>query len=565
MSMTEDLPVFLRGNGAPVAEERTITDLQVVGAIPPELDGRYVRNGANPISGYADHPFLGDGMIHGIRLRDGRAEWYRNRYVTTPFVADPERPVIDLDSGLGDMSASKANTNVLGHAGRLLALEEGHFPYVLDGDLGTVGAFDFDGKLRGSFTAHPKVCPVTGEMLAFGYSLLEPYLTYLRVSAAGELVQAENITVGGPTMMHDFNVTRNHVVFMDLPAVFDLEMAMRGEMPIHWSDTYGARLGVMPRNGHDADVVWYDIDPCYVFHPMNAYEVGDTIVLDVARLDHIWRDSPMDFPAPALYRWVIDTASGTVREEQVDDLAAEFPRVADSVVGLRHRYGYMMANATEAAFENPLSVSGGILKYDRDRGVRTQIDVGRGRLPGEAVFVPRRRGGRGRRVPHDLRLRCRHRTERVRDLRRIDDELPTGRHGAPAASPIRFPRQLGPRGSRGLTPDDRGGRSIGGRHTPFPGRGHASMDGRGVGCGGRAARSRADRRRPRVHGPARSRAAALARSRLPRLRDRQDAHRRPRGAVCRRDDAGVGARTLLLPRRRPADECSRPARPGQHR
>jgi carotenoid cleavage dioxygenase len=336
----------------------------------------------------SEHPFLGDGMVHGVRLRDGKAEWYRNRYVRTPFIAQPDRPAIDLDSALGDMTASKANTNIVGHAGRLLALEEGHFPYVLDGGLETVGPSDFEGKLRGSFTAHPKVCPVTGELIGFGYSLFEPYLTYLRVSAAGELVQVENITVGGPTMMHDFNVTRNFVIFMDLPAVFDLEMAMRGEMPIHWSDSYPARLGVMPRDGGDADVRWYDIDPCYVFHPMNAYEDGGRIVIDVARLSHIWRDSPLDFPAPSLYRWTIDTATGQVHEEQLDDVPAEFPRVADSVVGLRHRYGYMMANATESAFEEPLSAAGAILKYDLETGGRSQIDTGMGRLPGETVFVP---------------------------------------------------------------------------------------------------------------------------------------------------------------------------------
>ena len=289
------------------------------------------------------------------------------------------------------MAASKANTNIVGHAGRLLALEEGHFPYVLDGGLETVGPLDFGGTLTGSFTAHPKVCPVTGELLGFGYSLFEPYLKYLRVSATGELVQVEDITVGGPTMMHDFNVTRNYIIFMDLPAVFDLEMAMRGEMPIHWSDSYPARLGVMPRNGSDADVTWYGIDPCYVFHPMNAYEDGNKIVIEVARLDDIWRDSATDFPAPALYRWTIDTSSGRVHEEQIDDLPAEFPRVADSVVGLKHRFGYM-ANATEKAFDEPMSAAGTVLMYDRETGTRSQIDVGIGRLPGETVFVPSANG-----------------------------------------------------------------------------------------------------------------------------------------------------------------------------
>ncbi|MGD8417524.1 MAG: carotenoid oxygenase family protein [Pseudomonadales bacterium] len=380
-------PSHLRGNGRPVTEEQTLTELKVNGTIPEELDGRYVRNGANPLSGSSDHPFFGDGMLHGVRLRDGKAVWYRNRYVRTPFITNPDVDILD-PSVMLDMKSSKANTHVIGHAGRILALEEGHFPYVVDGDLGTVGATDFGGALTGSFTAHPKICPVTGELLAFGYSAFEPYLRYLRVSADGELVQTENITVGGPTMMHDFNITRNHVVFMDLPAVFNMELAMSGEMPIRWDDSYPARLGVMPREGTDAQVRWFDINPCYVFHPMNAYEEGEQIVLDVARFSHIWRDSAMDFPSPKLWRWTIDTRTGQVREEQVDDRSAEFPRVADDVVGLKHRFGYMMGMSENPGQEDPVNTSGSILKYDRETGERTAIEFGRGRVGGEPVFVP---------------------------------------------------------------------------------------------------------------------------------------------------------------------------------
>jgi carotenoid cleavage dioxygenase len=386
-TLDEDTPIHLRGNGRPVTEERTITDLKVTGTLPAELDGRYVRNGANPLTGLSDHPFFGDGMVHGVRLRDGNAEWYRNRYVQTPFMDNPDLDILDPSVAL-DMTVSKANTHVVGHAGQILALEEGHLPYVLDGELETVGPTDFGGALASQFTAHPKVCPVTGEMLAFGYSALEPYLRYYRVSADGALVQNEPITVNGPTMMHDFNATRNHVVFMDLPAVFDLEAAMRGEMPIHWDDDYPSRLGVMPRNGTDADVRWFDINPCYVFHPMNSYEDGDKIVLDVARLSHVWRDSMMDFPSPELWRFTIDTASGKVAEEQIDDQPAEFPRVADSVVGLPNRYGYMMAIPEDAGFEDPMNQSGTILKYDREMGDRSEIALGKGHIPGEPVFVP---------------------------------------------------------------------------------------------------------------------------------------------------------------------------------
>jgi len=383
-AVAETTPSHLRGNGRPVTEELTLANLKVNGKIPEELNGRYVRTGPNPITGTSTHPFLGDGMLHGMRLRDGKAEWYRNRYVQTPFITDPSVDVLDL-SVMMDMKSSKANTHVMGHAGKILVLEEGHFPYVVDGQLNTVGPTDFEGALTGSFTAHPKICPTTGELLAFGYSALEPYLRYLRVSADGKLVQTENITVGGPTMMHDFNITQNNVIFMDLPAVFNLELAMTGEMPIRWDESYPARLGVMPRNGNDTQVRWFDINPCYVFHPLNSYEDGDKIIIDVARFSHMWKASTMDFPPPELWRWTIDTVSGKVHEEQVDDRPAEFPRVADSVIGMKHRYGYL-AGMSQA--KDPSEASGAILKYDRETGVRSDIEFGRGRTGGEPVFVP---------------------------------------------------------------------------------------------------------------------------------------------------------------------------------
>jgi carotenoid cleavage dioxygenase len=384
MSLTEEVPAHLQGNGRPTQEELTLTDLTVVGRIPAELDGRYLRNGANPITGMSDHPFFGDGMIHGVRLREGKAQWYRNRYVQTPFIKDPSIDILDPNVTL-DMTCSKANTHIVGHAGKILALEEGHFPYVLDGNLNTVGPTDFNGLLKGPFTAHPKICPTTGELLAFGYAPLPPYLTYLRVAADGTMAQVEPISVTGPTMMHDFNITENYVIFMDLPAVFNLDLALEGKMPIEWSDSYPARLGVMPRNGNDAQVKWYDINPCYVFHPMNSYEDGDKIVLDVARFEHIWKKDAMDFPLPMLWRWVIDTRTGRVSEEQIDDRSAEFPRVNDAVIGKKHRYGYEMSMGSAGFGEVD---AGAILKYDRQTGTRTSIELGKGRVSGEAVFAP---------------------------------------------------------------------------------------------------------------------------------------------------------------------------------
>ena len=230
---------------------------------------------------------------------------------------------------------------------------------------------------------------MTGSRSFFGYSFLPPYLTYHRASATGELVQSTEIPVMGPTMQHDFNVTRNFVIFMDLPVVFDIEMAMKGMMPFRWDDNYGARLGVMPRNGSVADLKWYEIEPCYVFHPMNAYERGTgddlELVLDVGRFKYMWRKGSEEFDNVALlHRWVIQVAKGTTYEEQLDDRPAEFARVADSVIGLPNRFGYMAATRPgggEAVFSTE------IFKYDLTAKTSEVHSYGPNRRPGEAVFV----------------------------------------------------------------------------------------------------------------------------------------------------------------------------------
>jgi carotenoid cleavage dioxygenase-like enzyme len=388
------VPWHLRGNYAPVSEEVTVTDLAVSGAIPSALAGLFVRNGANPKSGKSPHWFFGDGMLHGVRLENGDAQWYRNRYVKTTRWHDPSLGGVRPD-GTIDREASAANTHVLAHGGKLLCVEEGHFPWQVDGQLETVGAYSFDGRLKTAMTAHPKICPDTGEMLFFGYGFSPPYLTYHRASASGELVQSTEIAVKGATMMHDFIVTRNFVVFMDLPVVFDIELPMRGTMPYRWDDEYGARLGVMPRDGSAVDVRWFDIDPCYVFHPMNAYErvndEGTTLVIDVGRFKTMWRSQADEFDNVALlHRWEVSLSSGRVTETPLDDAPAEFARVADSVVGRQHRYGYMMAtkpiNNARATTSEVMGATE-LLKYDLSSGARSVHRCGVGRTPGEGVFV----------------------------------------------------------------------------------------------------------------------------------------------------------------------------------
>ena len=178
-----------------------------------------------------------------------------------------------------------------------------------------------------------------------------------------------------------------HLLFMDLPVVFDLDLAMQGGMPYRWDDDYGARVGVMPRGVEGVQPTWFDVDPCYVFHPMNSFDIVDDegevaqIVLDTARYPELWRQGSAKFQNDAaLHRWTLDLAGGTVREEQLDDRDIEFPRVADDRVGLDNDVGYAVATFGDA---------NSIVKYDLGSGSSAAHDFGSEQIPGEAVFVPR--------------------------------------------------------------------------------------------------------------------------------------------------------------------------------
>jgi carotenoid cleavage dioxygenase len=384
MTVTEN--PFLTGNYGPVHEELTATDLHIDGQLPPELCGQYLRTGPNPyrLPEGPYHWFTGDGMVHGIDLRDGRATWYRNRWVRTNEIAHAmgEQPVDGPTPPMYDAS----NTNVLGHASRVLSLTEGAMPYELSRELATLRRTDFGGPLPTGLTAHPKIDPETGEMHAFSYWFSEPYLIYHLIDAAGRLVRSEPITLPRAVMMHDFAITRSRVLFFDLPVVFDLNVQ---PFPFRWDADTPARVGVMPRDGGDAHVQWTEIDPCYVFHPMNAYDDGERVVVDVPRHPTMFAtegelvEGPNQGGPPALHRWTIDTGTGKVLDELVDPRGQEFPRVNETLLASKHRYGYALGVDTADAFDGA-----SYFKHDFDRGTAEVHDFGDGRAPGEFVFVP---------------------------------------------------------------------------------------------------------------------------------------------------------------------------------
>ena len=365
---------FQRDNYAPVADELTEFDLPVEGSIPAELDGWYLRNGPNPRQA-TGHWFSGDGMIHGVRIEGGRAAWYRNRWVRTESF-EKAFPIYNAD-GTRNLHSSVANTHVVNHAGKTLALVESSLPYEITNDLETVGAYDFGGKLADSMTAHPKICPTTGELHFFGYgNIFQPHVTYHRADADGELTIDRPLEVPALTMMHDFAMTANHIVFMDLPIVFNLEIAMAGgrDMPYRWDDDYGARLGVLRRDDPYGEVRWFDIDPCYVFHVANAYDDGRAVVVQAVRYPELWRGTSGFEADGVLWNWTIDLGTGRVAERQLDDRPVEFPRIDDRLAGMRARYAVSVGD-------------GDWVRYDLDTGDAVEHRLGGGQ-PGEAVFVP---------------------------------------------------------------------------------------------------------------------------------------------------------------------------------
>lgn len=387
----DDASPYLVGNFAPVQEELTAFDLPVTGQIPLELEGRLLRNGPNPSQTpdmASHHWFLGDGMVHGVRLRDGKAEWYRNRYVGNPHVTN------NLDGETPVTGTVGPNTNVIGHDGRTYAIvEAGTKPVELTYELETVGSGGFGDNLPNGFTAHPKYDPLTGEMHAVNYapqSLMDK-LEYVVVGADGAMTKRVEISAPTMPMVHDMGLTQRYAIVLDLPVAVDLDLAFGGTpFPLRWHDDYNARVGLLPRTAEsEAEMIWCSIEPCYAFHPLNSYDLDDgRVVVDICRFDKLFdldRNGPFRDSLPQLERWTIDPARRQVTRDVIDERFQEFPRVAGSVLNQKHRFGYTTevgGDITKWSFNNTI-------KYDFDTGSSEVHDHGPGRGAGEPVFVSR--------------------------------------------------------------------------------------------------------------------------------------------------------------------------------
>ena len=382
---------FLTGIHAPLTDEFTLTDLPVTGTIPAGLDGRYVRIGPNPID--ADpasyHWFMGDGMVHGLAIEGGRALWYRNRWIRSNKVAEAR----GVDPAPGPRhSFDTVNTNVVAIGGRSFALvEAGSYPVALGETLDDQAYDPFGGSLKGSFSAHPHLDPTTGESHAVCYEGRDPgTIRHVVVDAAGTVVREEPIAVKHGPMIHDCAITDRFVIVLDFPVTFSIKTLIAGHgFPYRWNPAHQARVGLMPRHGTQADILWCPVAPSFAFHVANAYDDADgRVVLDLCVYDTMFADGAHgpDARPRGLERWTIDPASRAVDIRTIDAAPQEFPRPDERYFGQPYRYAWSIATPTDASER----FVGGtrLFAHDLVTGERRVHDFGPCRHPGEFSFVP---------------------------------------------------------------------------------------------------------------------------------------------------------------------------------
>ncbi|MGM0563822.1 MAG: carotenoid oxygenase family protein [Pseudomonadota bacterium] len=386
---------FLEGPFAPVQEEVTATELTVRGSIPPELNGVLARIGPNPVAvgnTAVHHWFAGDGMVHGLRLREGRALWYRNRWVLSDNTADALGR--DRLPGRRHGLPISVNTNVIGHAGKIWAMvESGPLPVELDPELNSVRQGLFHSDRRASFSAHPHLDPATGELHTVTYNALNPFrLEYKVIDPAGQLRRLVSIPVKHGPMVHDCAITRSQVVVLDLPVTFSTKAVLKGaNVPYRWNHRHAARVGLLPREGSADAIRWYELEPCYVFHTCNAFDAPDgSVVVDVVAHDRMFVDS-LQGPTQSritFERWTLPAGGDRVQRQVLSTLPQEFPRFDERRATGPYRYAYTVASDLDRPDDNRL-----LYRHDLDTGELRQHDYGEGRVNAETIFVPRREEG----------------------------------------------------------------------------------------------------------------------------------------------------------------------------
>ena len=380
---------WTRGTKAPVTDELDVGDLTVTEGVLPPISGRLVRRGPNPVGPVGENYqwFTGTGMVHAIDLDAGHPTRFLNRWVRTPEVSQalgettsiPPTAEADTDTAT---ETDIANTSAMLVAGDLLAMTETCQPYVLDQNLGTVGRQDFGAGVT-EFTAHPHTDPVTGEVFAFGYGgNAESTCTLYRIDPNGALLDRRQIELLGPRAVHDLAMTEQHVIVWDLPLEYSNDDPT--VFPYAWNREGAARVGLLDRRDLSSPVRWFDIDPCFVFHALNAYDTDSGVVIDLVQFDRIFdvdRTGPGDPYPPQLWRWEIDHSATVAQRTLIDERIQEFPKLDDRRWGQPYRYGYTVELMSATGAQS-------LVAHDTVGGETQAWSTEPKRSLSEAIFVP---------------------------------------------------------------------------------------------------------------------------------------------------------------------------------
>jgi carotenoid cleavage dioxygenase len=403
---------YLHGVYAPTLDEMHVEDLPVSGELPADLVGGYFRNGPNPVHTPKNryHPFDGDGMVHGVYFRDGKAA-YRNRYVQTAALAGELATGKSVSPGVMgpfDYSVSRfgikdtSNTDVFWYNGDIMTLwYNAGDPYRLDSQtLATKSHYDLEGRSQRRMSAHSKVDWSTGELLFFDYGDEPPFMTYGVADPQGRLLHEVAIDLPGPRLPHDIGFTTNYAILHDLPFFHDMEVLRQHKYRVlTFHRDIPTRFGIIPRRGQGSEVRWFECQPCYILHVTNAWEEGDWVVMDGCRSLNPMPDAQpgegelasmlayMRLEANA-YRWRFNLRTGEVREGDIDDLNTEFNKSNPIFHGVKSKYSYHQRIPLLHEGGHTLRFTG-LVKYDNDTGQHSQWDYGPGVFGSEAVYAPK--------------------------------------------------------------------------------------------------------------------------------------------------------------------------------
>lgn len=408
------------GINRPMRTELDVFELEWRGKLPDGISGGFYRCGPDPQfspRAGADDIFVnGDGMVSVFRIRDGHVD-LKMRYVRTDkFQAERNarralfgayrNPYTD-DPSVAGVDRTTANTSILKHAGRMFALKEDGLPHELDpATLETIGKFDFGGELRSkTFTAHPKVDPVTGDLVFFGYSArgdeVSTDIAYCTSSADGALTGEQWFQPPYGSMIHDWLVSSEHVAFPVMPLTNDEVRLKSGGPRWAWDPGKETAIGVLRRGRPAWEMRWFTGPARWSFHTMNAVTRGDKVLLDLCvahRAPFPDADGGMFEPHDVrqyLTRWTCDlgSRSGEFTEERLwDDCTVDFPVIDSRFAGLEYRHGFMAANDPDLPVHPDLARGlnfNSLAHYDNRTGDVEVWYAGENASVQEPAFVPR--------------------------------------------------------------------------------------------------------------------------------------------------------------------------------